>query len=160
LAEKSIEATFEDKEVADFLKSIATNLNKVKGGDNKFAGLLSAIVFRDVIGHFTQQEGSEGPWAPWSESYLEHMKKIGRQNNMILQFTGRLRDSFRPTNFKATSEGLLWFNRAKTSEDFPYAYAHDTGGGRLPKRDFMWLSDKAVEDISEQTLNFMLDEAK
>lgn len=160
MAQQSIEATFEDKEVADFLKSMATNLNKVKDGDKKYAGLLSAIVFRDVIGHFTQQEGSEGPWAPWSESYQEHMKKIGRQGNMILQFTGRLRNSFQPTNFRATNEGLLWFNKAQTSLGFPYAFAHDTGGERLPKRDFMWLSDKAVEDISEQTLNFMLDEAK
>jgi len=53
---------------------------------------------------------------------------------------------------------LLWFNDAKTKSGAPYAAIHDKGLGKQAKRDFMWLSNDAMEKISEQTLQFMLDE--
>lgn len=158
MAKQQIDATFEDKEVADFLKTMDKRLKAVKGSEKKFVGLLSAIVFRDVQSHFDKEEGSDGPWGSWSVSYFDHLEKIGRQNNKILQFSGNLRQNFKPGNYKGTKDGPMWFNDAQTKEGFPYAFAHDTGGGKLPKRDFMWLSDDAVEDISKQTLQFMLDE--
>lgn len=158
MAEQQIDALFEDREVVDFLKSMRSRLAKVKGSEQKFVGLLSAIVFRDVIEHFQNEEGSSGPWAKWSPSYRAHLKEIGREGNQILQFSGRLRGNFKPEKYRATASGPLWFNDARTKSGFPYAYAHDTGGPQLPQRDFMWLSDKAAEEISKQTLQFMLDE--
>lgn len=158
MASPSISATFEDKDVANFLKSMQKRLAAVKGSEKKFVGLLSAIVYRDVISHFEKEQGSQGPWESWSTSYFNFLEKIGRANNQKLQFTGRLRQNFKPGNYRSTKEGPLWFNDAKTKSGFPYAFAHDEGGPRLPKRDFMWLSDDAVEDISKQTLQFMLDE--
>lgn len=151
-------AEFDNEEVRDFLESMQTRLKKVQGADKKYVGLLSAIVYSDVINHFQTQKGSEGPWKTWSKSYKDYMQKIGKGGNLILQDSGRLRNTFLPTSNRKTSAGILWFNNAKTAGGFPYAAAHDEGGPKLPKRDFMWLSDEAMEKVSVQTLQFMIDE--
>ena len=149
----SFEATFDDKQLRKFLKEITARTKDVVETRNRYAGLISVLVFRDVIEHFEKEQGSKGPWAALSSKYERR-----RQPGKILQISGKLRQSFAPTNWKSTSEGLFWFNNAQTSSGFPYAYAHDTGGKTLPKRDFMWLSAIALERISEQTLRFMVDE--
>jgi hypothetical protein len=66
-----------------------------------------------------------------------------------------LRQSFIPTNVRAVSDGILWFNNAKTKNNFPYAFAHNTGGPKLPKRDFMWISNGALADIEQQVIKFL-----
>lgn len=149
---------FHDKEVREFLKNLNSRLSQVKNGSRKYGGLLSAIVFKDVNLHFQNEQGSGGAWKSWSPTYQEHMQRIGKSGNKILQFNGRLRQSFKPSNYKFQKDGIFWFNDAVTKSGFPYAFAHDTGGPKLPKRDFMWLSDDAMESISVQTLQFMLDE--
>lgn len=116
---------------------------------------MSAIVFRDIIQHFERQEGDGGPWKAWSPRYAKFMASIGRSNNKILQFSGRLRQSFQPTNVRTSAEGITWFNPAKTSKGFPYAAAHDEGGPTLPQRRFMWLSGGALSDIETQILKFL-----
>lgn len=148
---------FED-EVSDFLKEMKSKLSEVKNGQKRYIGLLSSIVFRDVISHFKDEQGESGPWQQWSYSYRKQMNSKGRGSNKILQYNGRLRNSFQPTNVENTNKGIMWFNNAKTKSNYPYAWGHDTGDGKLPKRDFMWLSEKALEDISNQTLAFLLDE--
>ena len=155
----NITATFKDEEVRKYLKGLTTRLSKAKSGaDKKIVGLLSAIVYADVNDHFSDEAGPQGDWANWSKSYLEHMQKIGRSGNKKLQFSGKLRQNFKPTKVKPTLGGLLWFNDAKTSSGFAYAGAHDEGDGRLPQREFMWLSNKGMDKIEVQTLQFMLDE--
>lgn len=149
---------FEDKDVRDFLSKLDKKLKDVKDGKKKYAGLLSAIVFRDVTDHFSEEQGSKGKWKAWSKSYRDQMQSIGRENNKILQFNGRLRNNFKPTDYKSQSDGILWFNDAQTKSGYPYAAGHDKGDGKLPQRDFMWLSPAALDKISEQTLQFMLDE--
>lgn len=151
-------AEFENKEVNAFLKNLDKNLIKVKDGHKKYVGLLSAIVYKDVISHFEKEEGSRGPWAKWSTFYKDIMEEQGKGGNKILQDSGKLRQNFKPQNYKKVTGGFLWFNDAKTKSNFPYAAAHDNGGPKLPKRDFMWLSEKAMDDISVQTLQFMIDE--
>ena len=159
MAYEEIETVFEDKEVVDFFKSMKTRLAWIKNGERKFVGLLSAIVFKDVQAHFKNQEDPEGPWADWSPSYEAHLKSIGRfKRQRMLQFSGRLRQNFKPTDVRNTGQDLTWFNDAQTQSGFPYAYAHNKGGPQLPQREFMWLSDAAAEDMSKQTLQFMLDE--
>lgn len=151
-------AEFEDKEVRAFLKNLYKKLSEIKDGKKKYVGLLSAIVFKDINLHFQQEMGSEGRWKDWSPTYQEHMESIGRSGNQILQFSGKLRQGFKPEKVKTSKNAIMWFNDEKTKDGFPYAYAHDTGGPQLPKRDFMWLSDQAMNEISEQTLQFMIDE--
>lgn len=173
---------FEDKEVKKFIKDMDKRLKEIEGGKKKFQGILSVIVYRDVIEHFQDEKGSEGDWAEWSPSYQAAIdgavffRKIAgrtvpfdpektkkppkppRKPGKILQDKGRLRNSFKPTNVRKHSAGLLWFNNAQTKGGFPYAAAHDEGGAQLPKRDFMWLSQKAVDDMAKQTLLFLLEE--
>lgn len=151
------EVTFENKEVLDFLKNIDKKLKNIKDGERNYISLLSAIVYRDINEHFEKEEGSGGKWEHWSFWYALQMEKKGKGGNKILQDTGRLRNSFKPMSMRKTGEGFLWFNNAQTKKGFPYAYAHDEGGDKLPKRDFMWLSEDAQEKISVQTLQFMIE---
>jgi len=152
------EVIFEDKDIQNFLKNIDRRLKDVGDGKRKYLGILGAIVFRDVMEHFEKEEGPDGKWKPWSDVYKKHMQRTGKSGNKILQFNGRLRQNFKPTNVKSSSEGISWFNNAKTSTGFPYAAAHDEGGGSLPQREFMWASEKAVNDMADQTLAFILEE--
>lgn len=47
------------------------------------------------------------------------MKELGKGGNKILQDSGRLRNSFKPQNYRSVSEGILWFNNAQTKSGFP-----------------------------------------
>lgn len=152
------EFAFTDSEAQAFLKKLIKKTDQIKGGAKAFGALASAVVFGDIISHFEKQQGSEGAWAPWSSAYRTHMDKIGKGGNMILADTGRLRQSFTPTSYRQVNEGILWFNPAKTKSGFPYAAAHDEGGPKLPKRDFMWLSDEAKDKLEDVTLKFIEDE--
>ncbi len=159
MSSEVVYAEFNDAEVSDFIRNMGSRLKKIKQGERKFTGLLSAIVFQDVMDHFKQQMGSDGKWDPWSKIYKDRQSKKGySQGTNMLKITGRLRNNFKPTSVRQSSVGPIWFNDAQTKKGFPYAYAHDTGGPILPKRDFMWLSDAAAEKITDQTLAFILEE--
>lgn len=149
------EIILEDKEVKEFFKKTLKNLKNIENGESSFIGIVGATVFKDVMDHFSKEEGQEGPWAPWSKVYKEHMMRIGRQGNKKLQFTGRLRQTFKPTDSRKVSDGLVWYNNALTKDGFPYAQAHDEGIG-VPQREFMWLSKSAVETIAKQIVDFTL----
>lgn len=153
-----MEAVFDSKEVRDFLKGMGDRLKDVKDGRKKFVGLLSAIVYGDVMDHFEKEKGPEGKWKAWSDIYRKHMATIGRGENKMLQFNGRLRQNFKPTDVTTSNKGITWFNDAVTKGGYPFAWGHNAGDRKLPQREFMWLSDKALEEISEQTLQFMIDE--
>jgi phage gpG-like protein len=149
------EFAFEDAEAQAFLKKILRNANKVGSAAKDYATLVSAFVFQDIMDHFEQEQGSGGRWAPWSKSYQKKMDEKGKGGNKILQDSGHLRQSFRPVQFRVSSEAITWYNPAKTKSGFPYAAAHNTGGPKLPKRDFMWLGDKAQKNIETATLEFL-----
>ncbi len=162
-------AQFDDERVRLFLLNLEKKVKKVDLQSNDYMILLNAIVFKDVIRHFERQEGSEGmPWKQWSPSYLaskiaKTLTKSGRVRKgrrgfvgKLLQDTGRLRNKFTPTSFRKDDNGIVWFNNARTKKGFPYAFAHDTGGPKLPKRSFMWLSNDAIKQIESDTLEFLL----
>lgn len=121
-----------------------------------FGAIISSVVFRDVMDHFDKERGPSGGWQAWSKSYREHMSKIGKGGNRILQDTGRLRQSFTPDNFRAQSDGILFYNNAKVN-GFPYGLAHDQGGKKLPQRKFMWLSDKGMNSVVEVVNNWLVE---
>lgn len=163
------------------LEKMQERINAVKGGkkEKAFHGAVSAVVFGDIERHFEKEQGESGRWQPWSKSYQEAIdgKAIYRTINnmvvrmetknmenppppprkpgMILQDSSKLRQNFLPANYRIEPRGILWYNNAKTSKGFPYAFAHNEGGKKLPKRDFMWLSSAALELISEATLDYI-----
>lgn len=151
------EVVFDNQEVREFLDNIGKKTKAIADRDQKVVGILSSIVFADIIQHFERSEGPDGPWAKWSPRYAKFMASIGRQGNKILINNGRLRQNFRPTNVRRTSDGLSWYNNAVTASGFPYAAAHNEGGPKLPQRRFMWLSDKAIDEIETQIVKFLED---
>ena len=151
------EMSFDSEEVRRFLNNLTTNLKEIVDGKKQWLGGVSAIVFRDVMDHFDKEKGEDGKWQHWSDSYTQHMQRIGRSGNKILQFNGRLRQNFKPQNVKSSSQGFMWFNDAKTKSGYAYAAGHDEGDGSLPQRSFMWLSDNSLEDISQFTLGYLLE---
>lgn len=151
------EITFEDERVNKFLKDIGNGVSAVTKKEKQWLTLMSAIIFKDIADHFKKEEGPDGAWAAWSISYQKHMESIGRGNNQKLQFSGKLRNNFLPTNYKTQKDGVLWYNNAKTSSGYAYAWGHNEGDGKLPQREFMWAKDETIEEMSEQTLKFITD---
>ena len=146
---------FSNKKAMSWIKKMQISIKSIKTMKKSYAEMVSAFVFQDIMDHFEKEMGSKGRWKRWSDAYDEHMLKIGKGANNILQDTGKLRQSFVPTNYRREGAKIVWFNNAKTAKGFPYAAAHDKGGGRLPKRDFMWLSKDAKKDIRDATLKFI-----
>lgn len=96
--------------------------------------------FRDVITHFQQETGPDGAW--------KRSKRAELQSGQTLQDTGRLRGGFLPGNIQNHGKnGVVFYNNV------PYAVYHDEGRGNH-KREFMWLSGEAQEDM----LNIILDQ--
>lgn len=151
----TIDLEFDSAEVERFLKDIDKKRDAISRRNDAFVSTISIFVFQDIMSHFEQEKGSAGPWKAWSKIYLEHMTSIGKSGNQILQDSGRLRQSFTPGQWRAHPSGIEWYNPAKTKDGFPYAAAHDEGGPKLPKRDFMWLSETALEKIASATLAFL-----
>lgn len=147
-------ADIDDEQIRDWLNKLTANIKKVKSGNMpKLIARFGTIIAADVFKHFTTEEGPNGSWEVWSKNY-------NPGKGRILQQTGRLRNSFKPTNFRKDSEGLLWYNNAMTKAGFPYAYAHDNDeGGReqLPQRKFMWVSNSAMDQLAEATLDVLIE---
>lgn len=150
------ELQFESQKWKEFIKKVDKKWKDIEKR-KEFAQVISAPVFADIISHFEKEQGPEGSWQEWSTVYKNHMEKIGRATNKILQFNGKLRQSFQPSNFRAQPDGVLFFNNAKVKgSNFPYAAAHDEGGPKLPQRKFMWLSATGmvkIIKITEKWLN-------
>lgn len=155
MAQTSI--VFRTAKVERFFKQLKKNKDQITDRHKAYWASISIIGFKDVIEHFEKEQGPKGRWKKWSKLYKEHMDKIGKGTNKKLQDTGRLRQStVIPMRSGEIRKGYLVFNPAQTSKGFPYAYAHDRGGPKLPKREFMWLSLKAMNRISIITANYML----
>lgn len=143
---------FRDTELKKYLKDLDKKFKTVKGADTKYIGLLSSVVYRDIIDHFTKEEGAKSKWLALNPDYEAWKRK--KKKTKMLVLSGALRQGFTPIKSgkqaKKYQGGILWYNPVK------YSGKHDRGEG-VPMREFMWLSDKAVEDISKQTLAFILD---
>ena len=148
------EIAIQDEQAQKALKRLMERIKEVGDGGRAFGMALSAVVFQDVMDHFEKEEGPDGKWHPWSQMYRRLQDARGKGGNKLLQDTGRLRQSFLPTNFRKVGEGIMWFNPAQTADGFPYAYHHNEGAAN--PRVFMWTSEEASEKIAEITLEFVL----
>lgn len=157
---ESSSISFDSKEWDKILKKLRKKWNDIENR-KEFGGIISSFVFADIMSHFEKEKGPDGPWVEWSKSYKDHLNKIGRSGNKKLQFDGKLRQSFTPTNYRASSDGVLFFNNAKTKTGFPYAYAHDNDEEprkKLPRRAFMWLSSQAINGIINATQKWLSED--
>ena len=158
MSNDKVQAEFNNAKMNRFLNKTIKQFKGIESKEKKYLDLLSMYVIKDVTDHFEKQDGPTAKWRKWSQAYQKKMAKAGKGSNLILQDNGRLKNSFVPGNYRTSKEGVLWFNPAKTNKGFPYAFAHNEGGDTLPKRRFMWLSSKALGDMGEATLKFLLDE--
>ncbi len=147
-----VKISIDSKHTEELLTRLGKNVEEISGRGKRYVGLLSAIVYRDLIEHFERQEGPEGRWAPWSEGYKRYLARVGKSGNMILIDTGRLRQGWQPSRYRLTEGGVLWFNPVS------YGANHEEGIG-VPRRRFAWLSDRAVKEIEKQTARFVEDKA-
>lgn len=151
----SFVAEFQDKQINDLLDSYIKKVDSIHSIGREIVDIITIVVYADVIDHFRQQRGEKGRWKGWSKGYQKRMANIGKGSNKILQDTGNLRMSFTPRNWRKESDAIVWYNPARTKSGFPYAFAHNEGGPKLPRRDFMWLSPKAITNIEAQVIRML-----
>jgi phage gpG-like protein len=126
----------------------------------------SVVAFKDVIAHFKDEKGPDGAWAEWSPSYKRQRERIADRLatpsarrrasragvkpvafSKKLVLTGTLRQSFMtPFDRPSGNEVSVLVNHT------PYARRHDLGGGNVPQRQFMWLSNNALDLIASNFL--------
>lgn len=155
----------------DSLEGIASKkqLNKLRR-----SRAIQAIVFKDIISHFEDERGPSGKWRSWSDNYAKQLQKKGQSGNKILSASGTLRQSFIPggseVGTRASKGSLIWFNK------LPYARIHDKGGTikhpgtsdgfgkgikigahdiKMPQRQYMWFSSKALDTLGLAFLKFV-----
>lgn len=149
--------TIDDKAAVKLIQGLVSKVGKISDRERSYVGLLSSIVFKDLIEHFENETGPEGRWQPWSPRYREwRFRKVSKKAKAgftpkILQLTGKLRQGWTPTRLRISREGVLWFNPVE------YGAKHQEGTDGMPKREFAWLSDKAMESIETQTAKFIED---
>ena len=156
------EFVFDGKPWQEMIASVRKKWDDIEARKT-FGAIVSSKVYADIMDHFAKEQGPGGKWQPWSAAYAEHLAKSGKGGNMILQDSGRLRQSFAPTSWVGNDDGILFFNNAKTKGGFPYAKAHNEGGPRLPQRQFMWLSERGLDgiiDVVEKWLNPLNEEGE
>lgn len=144
-----------DRKMRKLLKQISDRVGNIVDPSNAISSIFGTIVFQDIMDHFNRQSGPNGRWKPWSEIYARDMSRRGKGGNRILQDTGRLRQGVTPGNVRRSSRGLIWYNPVRTRHGFPYAVAHDEGGRKLPQREFMWLSGRALQKITQASLDYI-----
>jgi len=94
--------------------------------------IIGAKGFKDVIDHFAQEEDRDNKkWVG-----LKYTRKRG--GSKILQDTGRLRASIRWRTVK---------DEAHIFTNVVYAGVHNFGYKKIPKREFMWVSNKAKDSM-------------
>lgn len=122
---------------------------------SKLARKVSApFVIKDINNHFEKMAGPQGKWPEWSIPYKERMIKLGKGNNFILRDTRDLEKGMIPGNYRVGRGNVVWFNTVE------YARRHDEGTGGMPRRSFMWLSEKALDKIGSAALELAFNLGK
>jgi len=153
----SVEAIFSYDKCDKFLSKIEYNYKDVEGFGKGFVRILKLAIYKDIVEHFEKEQASGGgKWKPHSEAYAKKFSSLGYQQ--ILQRSGHLKGGFLLNNYRLKPGSFIWFNRAKTKKGFPYAYAHNEGGPKLPRRDFMWLSRSGMRNIEDQVVRMLQGE--
>lgn len=131
-------------------------ISGVSGKMKDVAGLLSAaanmFAFKDIIDHFSKEEGPDGRWADRKEPYKSLMERKGYTK--ILQVTGNLRQSISPANMSRSGR-----NSITIFANAPYSGALDEGTSNMKARPFMWLSDDVQQKMVDAILAMAMEGA-
>ena len=111
----------------------------------------SIIGFKDIIQHFKDQLGPKGKWKKLAPITIKARRNKDKSSIKILQDTGQMRNSLRPGIGKKDFKR----NRVILFTTIEYAKKHNEGLKGMPKREFMWLSKNAKNQIKKITAEFM-----
>lgn len=147
---------------------------KLVGDTSKWKKILRSVAavisFKDVHDHFKRESGPKGAWKEWSPAYKNRREKMSAKFatpsakrraaasgkkpvdfSKKLVLTGTLQQSF-----ITTSGRLAGSDRgndvAVLINPVVYANRHDQGTKGMPQRQFMWLSNNAMELIAKNFL--------
>lgn len=152
----------------------------------EFGGIIAATVFQNIMKHFEEEMGPDGPWEKWSKSYMQSIaglvafrrvqgrtiaitddkflskNKPPRKPGKKLQASGRLRNSFKPRSWRAENVGIVFFNKAQTKDGFPYAAHHDKGPSAAngKPRTFMFLDKEGMENLADRVAKWLMEGIK
>ena len=74
-------------------------------------------------------------------------------SNKLLQLSGNLRDSILPANTKDNGvNSIVVFANSPVG-----GYHNDPQSPRMPKREFMWLSDSAKHNMAKMIANLIVE---
>lgn len=102
--------------------------------------------WREIVRHFDTASGRRGKWKKLKKATI---KRKGSSN--ILEDTGRLRSSLRWRAF-GSNKGVVFTNLIYAAT---HNYGRDIKGGKIPKREFMWLPKNFVKDSANKLLKFI-----
>lgn len=125
--------------INELQKGIESIVKQIRNPIKTFAEA-KLIMFQDVMGHFRKQAGPDGKWRPLKLATLKRRRKAGR-GAKILQDTGRLKQSITAIS---SVEG------AEVGTNIVYAATHQKGRGKIPQRQFLWLSKSAGNRILDR----------
>ena len=126
------------------LRQVKNNFKRYKDrldGDSRIWQVIANQGHGDIMDHFAKEEGPGGSkWTDFGRGKYS-TRRSARGGNMLLQDTGRLRGSIRAKGYGSNA-------RIQTGAN--YAGYHNSGTKRIPKRTFMWISEKA-QDLMAKT---------
>lgn len=138
------------KKVRNAIKKLG---NKVKPSIHKTLSYVSAFEISQIINR-TQKKGidvNENPFKPYSIGYKR--AKVKESGVVDLKDSGQMFSSL--TSKITPSKGSLFF-RQKSAND--KAFYHDTGIGKMPKREFFSISNKEQDKIEKLFFDRMASE--
>lgn len=150
------QAILKDEELKQFLKDLSSKLKDV----SPYLQLAySTFGYRDIIEHFSKEEGQDGKWKPRSKVTQEAYARLNKTNamynpsNKLLQLSGKLRQSIMPSNAdKIDNYSISIFSGSE------YSKTHDEGYKNIPQRKFMWFSDGAMTNMVTLLLNKLMED--
>lgn len=157
-------AKLDDKAVRKYLAGIKNKMRFPAKVMRTFANIWG---FKDIIKHFREERGEKGKWQRRSKATQLKYAMINQGKakpprgtarraynpaNKILQLTGMMRKSLIGGNAK-----IIGKESVLLKTNVPYSGKHDRGiPGKLVKRNFMWISAKAKENMLRGMLEFLV----
>jgi phage gpG-like protein len=138
----------------EHLKTMVADIAERCANPNQAMKEVSILMMKDVQEHFKKEEGSEGKWAKLAPSTVawKYKNKYAPPVKTLVN-TGQLLRRNIPEHGR---------DYAKVFNDMSYAVYHEQpngGGGKIPKRDFMWISNKARDLIVKVMANYIMRKA-
>lgn len=130
---------------------------------------------RDIVEHFDDEKGENGSWPKRAQSTQNRYAMIGsgawkgprgvaraafNPSNKLLVMTGAMRKSLLPGRLERSVRKFA-ANAIQVFSGSPISGYHDdpAAGSSVPQRDFMYLSDRAQDDIGRIVLDLATGDA-